>query len=71
MIRFHDGNPMYKPFLFDKISAKECDVPAYREIGSALKSRKTASLAVRRFMTTNRTVNISQRFHNIVMVLSY
>ena len=33
-----------------RIVAKELDVPAYREIGLALKSRKTASLAVRRFL---------------------
>lgn len=33
-----------------KIIAKELDVPAYRNIGLALKSKKTASLAVRRFM---------------------
>jgi hypothetical protein len=33
-----------------RIVAKEPDVPAYREIGLALKSRKTASLAVRRVL---------------------
>lgn len=33
-----------------KIIAKELDVPAYRNVGLALKSKKTASLAVRRFM---------------------
>lgn len=33
-----------------RIVAKELDVPAYREIGLALKSRKNASLAVRRFL---------------------
>lgn len=33
-----------------RIVAKELDVPAYREIGLALKSRKTASLAVSRFL---------------------
>ncbi len=33
-----------------KIVAKELDVPAYRDIGLALKSKKTASLAVRRFL---------------------
>ena len=33
-----------------RIVAKELNVPAYREIGLALKSRKTASLAVRRFL---------------------
>lgn len=33
-----------------RIVTKELDVPAYREIGLALKSRKTASLAVRRFL---------------------
>lgn len=33
-----------------RIVARELDVPAYREIGLALKSRKTASLAVRRFL---------------------
>lgn len=33
-----------------RIVAKELDVPAYREIGLALKSRKTASLAVKRFI---------------------
>lgn len=32
------------------IVAKELDVPAYRQIGLALRSRKTASLAVRRFL---------------------
>ena len=33
-----------------KIVAKELDVPAYRNIGLALRSKKTASLAVKRFM---------------------
>ena len=33
-----------------KIVAKPLNVPAYRDIGIALKSSKTASLAVRRFM---------------------
>lgn len=33
-----------------RIVAKELDVPAYREIGLALKSRKIASLAVKRFL---------------------
>ncbi len=33
-----------------RILAKELDVPAYREIGFVLKSRKNASLAVKRFM---------------------
>ena len=33
-----------------KILAKELDVPAYRNIGLALRSKKTASLAVKRFM---------------------
>ena len=33
-----------------KIIAKELDVPAYRNIGLALRSRKTASLAVKRFI---------------------
>lgn len=33
-----------------KIIAKELDVPAYRNIGIALKSKSTASLAVKRFM---------------------
>ncbi len=33
-----------------KIIAKELDVPAYRKIGLALKDRKTASLAVKRFI---------------------
>ena len=33
-----------------KIIAKELDVPAYRNIGLALKSKNTASLAVKRFM---------------------
>ena len=33
-----------------KIIAKELDVPAYRNIGLALRSKKTASLAVKRFM---------------------
>lgn len=32
------------------IVAKELDVPAYRNIGIALRSKKTASLAVRRFL---------------------
>ena len=32
------------------IAAKELDVPAYRNIGLALRSRKTASLAVKRFL---------------------
>lgn len=33
-----------------KIVAKELDVPAYRDIALALRSKKTASLAVRRFL---------------------
>lgn len=33
-----------------RIIAKELDVPAYRKIGIALRSKKTASLAVRRFL---------------------
>lgn len=33
-----------------KIVAKELDVPAYRRIGFALRDKKTASLAVKRFM---------------------
>ena len=33
-----------------RIVAKELDVPAYRRIGVALRSRKNASLAVRRFL---------------------
>ena len=33
-----------------RIVAKELDVPAYRNIGLALKGTKTASLAVRRFL---------------------
>ncbi len=33
-----------------KIIAKELDVPAYRNIGIALKSKKNASLAVKRFL---------------------
>lgn len=32
------------------IIAKELDVPAYRDIGLALKSRKTASAAVKKFI---------------------
>lgn len=33
-----------------RIAAKELDVPAYRKIGIALRSKKTASLAVKRFL---------------------
>ena len=33
-----------------RIAARELDVPAYREIGLALRDRKTASLAVKRFL---------------------
>lgn len=33
-----------------QIVAKELDVPAYRKIGVALRSRKNASLAVKRFL---------------------
>ena len=33
-----------------KIIAKELDVPAYRNIGIALRSSKNASLAVKRFL---------------------
>ena len=33
-----------------KIVAKEMDIPAYRRIGVVLRSRKTASLAVKRFL---------------------
>lgn len=32
------------------IVAKELDVPAYRKIGIAMRSRKSASLAVKRFL---------------------
>ena len=34
-----------------RIAARELDVPAYREIGLALRDRKTASLAVKRFLS--------------------
>lgn len=33
-----------------RIVAKELDVPAYRSIGLALRDKKTASLAVKRFL---------------------
>jgi DNA-binding transcriptional LysR family regulator len=33
-----------------RIVAKELDVPAYRNIGLALRSKKSASLAVQRFI---------------------
>ena len=33
-----------------RILAKELDVPAYRDIGLALRSKKTASLAVKRLL---------------------
>ena len=33
-----------------KILSKELDVPAYRDIGLALRSKKTASLAVKKFL---------------------
>lgn len=33
-----------------KIAAKELDIPAYRIIGLALRNKKTASLAVKRFL---------------------
>ena len=33
-----------------RIVTKELDVPAYRKIGIALRSKKTASLAVNRFL---------------------
>lgn len=33
-----------------QIAIKELDVPAYRKIGVALRSKKTASLAVKRFL---------------------
>lgn len=33
-----------------RIAVRELDVPAYRKIGMALRSRKTASLAVKRFL---------------------
>lgn len=33
-----------------KIIAKELDVPAYRNIGLALRDKNTASLAVKKFM---------------------
>ena len=33
-----------------RIAARELDVPAYRNIGLALRDRKTASLAVKRFL---------------------
>ena len=33
-----------------RIVAKELDVPAYRKIGIALRSKKNASLAVKRFL---------------------
>ena len=38
-----------------KIVAKELDVPAYRNIGLALRSKKTASLAIKRFWTIYNT----------------
>ena len=36
-------------FLY-KVAARRLDVPAYRNLGVALRSRKTASLAVKRFL---------------------
>ena len=33
-----------------RIAARELDVPAYRNIGLALRDKKTASLAVKRFL---------------------
>lgn len=33
-----------------RIIARELEIPAYRKIGFALRSRKSASLAVRRFL---------------------
>ena len=33
-----------------RILAKELDIPAYRNIGLALRNRKTVSLAVKRFI---------------------
>ena len=33
-----------------KVAARRLDVPAYRNLGVALRSRKTASLAVKRFL---------------------
>ena len=33
-----------------KITAKELEIPAYRKIGIALRNRKTASFAVKRFL---------------------
>lgn len=33
-----------------RIVAKELDIPAYRKIGLALRDKKTASLAVKRFL---------------------
>ena len=33
-----------------RIVAKELEVPAYRKIGLAIRNKKTASLAVRRFL---------------------
>lgn len=33
-----------------RILTKELDVPAYRRVGLALRSKKTASLAVKRFL---------------------
>ena len=36
--------------LLHRIVTKELDVPAYRKIGIAMRSRKAASLAVKRFL---------------------
>jgi hypothetical protein len=35
-----------------RVAVRRLDVPAYRDLGLALRSRKTASLAVRRFLET-------------------
>ena len=35
-----------------RVTARRLDVPAYRNMGVALRSKKTASLAVKRFMET-------------------
>ena len=54
MVESGPGNAILPQLILKRVPynilAKELDVPAYRDIGFVLKSRKTASAAVKRFI---------------------
>lgn len=54
MVESGPGNAILPQLILKRVPynilAKELDVPAYRDIGFVMKSRKTASAAVKRFI---------------------